>query len=133
MMSLQSIRAFSSSAARQSFARVQLLGTVGSVFFRETKDGQKFINYSLAVNRYSPDDTNNTDWFNISVFNEKHISTFEKILKPGVQLFVEADAKQRQVQDEQSGQNYNLTSLKQRSYDIVRFAKKTDDAEVDEQ
>jgi single-stranded DNA-binding protein len=109
------------------------LGTVGSVFFRETKDGQKFINYSLAVNRYSPDETNNTDWFNVSVFNEKHIATFEKILKPGVQLFVEADAKQRQVQDEQSGQNYNLTSLKQRSYDIVRFAKKTDDAEVDEQ
>lgn len=123
-MLLQSIRSFSVSAARQSFAKVQLLGTVGSVYFRETKDGVKFINYSLAVNRYNGQEEEQTaDWFSISVFNERAIQTFEKILKPGMQLFVEADVKQRQVQDEQSGQNYNLWSLKQNSFDVVRFAK----------
>jgi single-stranded DNA-binding protein len=124
-----SIRSFSSSLARQSFARVQLLGTVGSVNFRETKDGVKFINYSLAVNKYAPneEDGKSTDWFNVSVFNEAQVSAFEKFLKPGVQLHVEADARQRVVVDESSENKYTLTSFKQRSFDVVRYAKRTEE------
>lgn len=126
---LSAIRSFSLSTARASFSRVQLLGTVGNVHFKETRDGVKFINYSLAVNRYAPHEESGklTDWFNVSVFDERQIATFEKVLKPGMQLYVEAEAKQRQVQDEQSGSNYTLTNLKQRSFDVVRFAKKQEE------
>ncbi|ODV81417.1 nucleic acid-binding protein [Suhomyces tanzawaensis NRRL Y-17324] len=127
---LRQIRTLSSSIVRPSFARVQLLGTVGSVNFKETKDGVKFINYSLAVNRYSPNEEDRTtDWFNVSVFNENQVSAFEKFLKPGVQLFVEADARQRVVADEASESKYTLTSLKQRSFDVVRYAKREETEE----
>lgn len=121
-----SIRSFSNSSLRSSFAKMQLLGTVGNVNFRETRDGVKFINYSLAVNKYAPSEEHKTttDWFNISVFNERHVDSFEKFLKPGVQLFVECDVRQRVVTDEDSDNKYTLTSLKQTSFDVVRFAKK---------
>lgn len=128
---LSTIRSFSSSAMRALFARVQLLGTVGNVYFKELQNGTKFILYSLAVNRYNPQEESNkqTDWYSVAVFDEKQIATFEKVLKPGMQLYVEADAKQRPVTDEQSGANYVFTSLKQRSFDVVRFAKRQEDVE----
>lgn len=126
----QSIRNFSQSPARSAFAKMQLLGTVGNVTPRETKEGSPFINYSLAVNRYSPSDESNraTDWFNISVFNERHVSFFNNYLKPGMQLFVECDVKQRQLVDESGENKRTVTNLTQLSYDVVRFAKKEEES-----
>ncbi|KAG2731773.1 hypothetical protein G9P44_005360 [Scheffersomyces stipitis] len=113
-----SLRSFSTSVVRPSFARVSILGTVGNVNFRETKDGVKFINYSLAMARPPTGSI-------VSVFDEKQIAAFEKFLKPGVQLLVDADARQRVVADESSDSKYTLTSLKQRHFDVVRYAKRT--------
>lgn len=126
----QSIRNFSQSPARSAFAKMQLLGTVGNVTPRETKEGSPFINYSLAVNRYSPSDESNraTDWFNISVFNERHVSFFNNYLKPGMQLFVECDVRQRQLVDESGENKRTVTNLTQLSYDVVRFAKKEEES-----
>ncbi|KAG7195158.1 ssDNA-binding protein, mitochondrial [Scheffersomyces spartinae] len=125
------VRSFSVSATRNAFARMQLLGTVGSVNFRETKNGTKFINYSLAVNQYDPssEDNKTTDWFNVSVFDEKQISAFEKFLRPGAQLFVEADVRQRVLVDEEGENKHTLTSLKQVRFDVVRFPKKLEESE----
>lgn len=132
-----SIRSFSSSSARSAFAKMQLLGTVGNITNRETKDGVQFINYSLAVNRFNPsgneeDGTRQlTDWFNISVFNEKHVNAFNQFLRPGTQLFVECDVRQNVVDNGESKQTF--TSLRQNAYDVVRFARKpeTDEENVD--
>lgn len=125
------VRSFSVSATRNTFARMQLLGTVGSVNFRETKTGTKFINYSLAVNQFDPssEDKKTTDWFNISVFDEKQIAAFEKFLRPGAQLFVEADVRQRVLVDEEGENKHTLTSLKQVRFDVVRFPKKLEESE----
>lgn len=129
----QSLRSFSSSAARLAFAKMQLLGTVGIVNHRETKDGVPFINYSLAVNRFNPlgsveEGTRTiTDWFNVSVFDERHLHAFNSFLKPGTQLFVECDVRQRVVADEAGENKQVFTSLRQTSFDVVRFAKKTEE------
>lgn len=128
MLSLRSIRAFSSSSTRSAFAKMTLLGTVGSVNQRETKDGLPFISYSLAVNRYNPATEESTpDWFNVSVFDDKQVKAFSSFLRPGTQLYVEADVKQRQV--ESNGETRVYTSLNQTKYDVVRFSKKSEDAE----
>lgn len=121
-------RNFSSTSARNAFAKMQLMGTVGSVGARETKAGAPIINYSLAVNRYSPNEQNQraTDWFNISVFNERHISFFNEYLKPGMQLYVECDVRQKQLTDESGENKRYVTNLTQTSYDVIRFAKKDD-------
>lgn len=131
----QSVRSFSSSASRQAFAKMQLLGNVGNITPRETKDGVPFINYSLAVNRFNPlgsveDNTRTvTDWFNISVFDEKHVNAFNSFLRPGTQLFVECDVRQRVVADETGENKQVFTTLRQTSFDVIRHAKKPEEEE----
>lgn len=133
-----SIRQFSATAVKaRGFARAQILGTVGTVAFKETANNTKFVLYSLAVDRApNPKDSEKeteTDWYNIVAFNESHISAFEKFLKPGVVLHVNVDLKTRIVTDEQSSRTYHLTNMTQKSFDVVKFAKKVDDVEAHEE
>lgn len=131
LRSIVSQRSFSSSAIKSQFAKMQLLGRIGNVTHRETKDGVPFVSYSLAVNRYSPlnaEEGRNTvtDWYNISVFDDKQVSFFQNHLRSGAELFVEADVRQRTLVDE-SGENKSIvTSLRQTHFDVVRFPKKLD-------
>lgn len=120
-----SIRSFSSSISRQSFARIQLLGTVGRIESKETRDGNKFLTYSLAVNKFNPqaEDQKQTDWYNVAVFNDSQVSSMEKIVKKGAQLLVEADVQQRVLIDEDHNQT-RVANYKQLKYDVVRFARK---------
>lgn len=126
-----SIRNFSSTSARSAFAKMQLLGTVGSVTAKETSSGNPFISYSLAVNRFNPNEESkrSTDWFNISVFNERHLSFFNEYLKPGMQLYVECDVRQRQLIDEATDSKRYVTNLTQTNYDVIRFAKKDEESD----
>lgn len=132
LRSINAARSLSSSATRNAFARMHLLGSIGSIFEKETRDGTPYLNYSLAVNRYSPlsaQDGKNTvtDWYNISVFDEKHVSFFQTHLNPGAQVYVEADVKQRTVLDE-SGENKQVfTTLRQTRFDVVRFPRKKEE------
>lgn len=129
--SLVSTRTFTSSAVRSEFAKMQLLGVVGNITARETKDGVPFVTYSLAVNRFSPqtaEEGKNTvaDWYNISVFDDKQVSFFQSHLRSGAQLYVEADVKQRALVDESGDNKHIVTTLKQTHFDVVRFPKKLD-------
>lgn len=126
------MRSFSSSIPRNDFARMQLHGVVGKIVPRESKDYAPFLTYSLAVNRLmgsSEERTRSTDWYNISVFDEKQVSFFENYLAPGAVLIVDADVTQKQVADENGENKQTFTTLKQRKFDVVRFPKKPEAAE----
>lgn len=123
-------RAFSTTASRSAFAKMQLLGNIGSITPRETKDGVPFLTYSLAVNRYSPQAAENgntvADWYNLSVFDDRQVAFFTNHLRGGAQVYVEASVSQRQIVDE-NGEGKIVTSLRQTSFDVVRFPKKLED------
>ncbi|PSK39567.1 hypothetical protein C7M61_001365 [Candidozyma pseudohaemuli] len=123
-------RSFSTSATRSAFAKMQLLGNIGSITPRETKDGVPFLTYSLAVNRYNPQAAENgntvADWYNLSVFDEKQVAFFNNHLRGGAQVYVEASVSQRQIVDE-NGEGKIVTSLRQTSFDVVRFPKKLEE------
>ncbi|GEQ68697.1 hypothetical protein JCM33374_g2365 [Metschnikowia sp. JCM 33374] len=130
--STNATRAFSSTAARGAFAKIQLLGTIGSITEKETKDNRPFINYSLAVDRFSPGEAEEgksrvTDWYNLSVFDDKQVAFFSKHLRKGAQVYAEADIKQRSVADEAGGKSI-YTTMTQTRFDVVRFAKKPEAA-----
>lgn len=130
--SIVSQRSFSSSAVRGQFAKMQLLGTIGNVTPRETKDGVPFLTYSLAVNRYSPQSAEEgkstvADWYNISVFDDKQVTFFQNHLRSGAQVYVEADVRQRTIVDESGENKLIVTTLRQTSYDVVRFPKKLEE------
>lgn len=132
LRSIVPARTFSSSAVKSQFAKMQLLGTVGNLTTRETKDGVPFVTYSLAVNRYSPltaeeGKTTVADWYNISVFDEKHVTFFSNHLRSGAQVYVEADVRQRTLVDESGENKLIVTTLRQTGYDVVRFPKKLEE------
>lgn len=121
-------RSFSASTIRPQFARMQLLGSIGRMEVRETKEGVPFLSYSLAVSRYSPleaegDKKNVTDWYTISLFDEKALNFFQSYLAPGAQIYVDAEVKQRAIVDE-AGNRLYVTNLKQTGFDVVRFPRK---------
>ena len=130
----QQVRGFASSSLRAAFAKMSLMGTVGNVATKETREGVPYIRYSLAVNRYSPNASEErvTDWFNISVFNERHLNFFKDYLKPGMQLYVECDVRQRTIADENGENRRSLNSLRQTSYDVIRFAKRPEEQSQEE-
>lgn len=124
-------RSFSTSPSRAAFAKMQLLGNIGNITARETKDGVPFLTYSLAVNRYTNQNGESgtvAEWYNLSVFDEKQVNFFQNHLKAGAQVFVEADVRQRQIVDE-SGEGRIVTSLRQTNFDVVRFPKKATEEE----
>lgn len=123
------LRFFSLSTARGNFARMQLYGTIGKIVARESKDNKQFLTYSLAVNRYTgpaEDRTHSTDWYNVSVFEDKQVAFFENYLGPGATLIVDADVTQKQIMDETGEHKQVYTSLKQKKFDVVRFPKKSE-------
>lgn len=134
LRSIAQKRSFSSTAARSAFARMQLLGTVGNINFRETKDKTPFLNYSLAVNRYAPQQSEEgrntvTDWYSISVFDEKAVNFFQKHMGKGAQIYAETDVKQRTLLDESGENKQTYTSLVQTRFEVVRFPRKESEAE----
>lgn len=127
------IRRFSATpiARRPGFARAQILGTVGNVNFKETREGSKFVQYSLAVGKYDPraEEENRTEWYSISAFDERHVATFEKVLAPGAVILAHVNISLRQVIDEETGNTRLVTNYKQTSFDIIRWPKKKDAGE----
>lgn len=125
------LRSFSSTASRSDFARMQLYGCIGKIVARESKDNVPFLTYSLAVNKVlgGAEKVRSTDWYNISVFDEKHVSFFENHLGPGAVLIVDADVTQKQLADENGENRQIFTTLKQKKFEVVRFPKKTEEVE----
>lgn len=130
-------RAFSITPARSNFAKMQLIGSVANVQAKETKDGSTFLTYALAVSKFSPlspaDDfgkRNVTEWYNITVFDDKQVSLFQNYMGNGARVYVEADVKQRTVIDENENKLV-FTSLTQTKVEVLRFPKKPE-ADVEE-
>ncbi|KAK6198747.1 putative telomere binding protein [Scheffersomyces amazonensis] len=117
------IRSFSSSPARSAFARAQFLGSVGHVNLRETKDGNKFMQYSLAVNKSTRDGQQLTDWYNITVFNEAQVASLEKFLKSGSRLIVDADIRQSTWVDEENVTHHS-TNFRQTHFELLSFGRR---------
>ncbi|KAF8000744.1 hypothetical protein HF325_004533 [Metschnikowia pulcherrima] len=127
LKSIAATRAFSSTASNK-FAKIQLLGRIGNITYKETKDNRPFLNYSLAVDRYAPNDAPEgkltvTDWYSLSVFDDKQVAFFQNHLDKGAQIYAEADIKQKTVQDE-AGEKLVYTTMYQTRYEVIRFPKK---------
>lgn len=114
-------------STRNGFARMQLLGNVGSISVRETKAGEPWLSYSLAVNRYSRDETRPTEWYNITSFDNKHVEFFNNHVRPGTRLLVNADVTQRDVPGEGDEEVKHYTTLRQTDYEILNFGKRPED------
>jgi hypothetical protein len=76
-----SARHFSSSAARNSFARVQILGRIGQdITEAESAQGNKYIRYPVAVQTKKDGPVS---WFNVLSFNEQQNNFLVQYVRKG--------------------------------------------------
>lgn len=76
-----SIRQFSSSSIRNSFARAQILGRIGSdIVETESSNGSKYVRYPVAVQTKKDGPVS---WFNIISFNENQNGFLTQYVKKG--------------------------------------------------
>ncbi|EGW32533.1 uncharacterized protein SPAPADRAFT_61597 [Spathaspora passalidarum NRRL Y-27907] len=126
-------RSLSSTAPRFNFARASFVGTVGHSEIKTSEKGVKYAKYSLAVHRYPKDREPETEWFNITAFDR--VDSLEKVLRPGNLMHVEAHIQTTKLIDEDNKASFH-TNYVQRSYDVLRFGRRpeqAEDAESEEQ
>ena len=96
--------------------RVELIGRVGKEpEIRTMANGGKLCNFSLATtetwkDKSSGEKKEQTQWHNISIFNEGIVGIIERYVKKGSRLFIEGALKTRKWTD-QSGQDRYTTEI----------------------
>ncbi|KAI5283951.1 hypothetical protein KEM54_001701 [Ascosphaera aggregata] len=111
-------RAFSTSAARP-YARVQLIGNLGSdPELVATSTGREIIRYTLAV-QASRSDPSKVSWFRISSFAEGSQREFLLGMTKGSKVFVDGDISTRSFEDAE-GKKTTSVNIVQRQLEVLR-------------
>jgi single-strand DNA-binding protein len=66
--------------------KISIIGNVGTIDERATKEGESFVNFSVAVNTKERGQQV-TDWFNCTAFG-KNAETFLKYMNKGGKVYV---------------------------------------------
>jgi single stranded DNA-binding protein len=106
-----SVRAFSTSPLRASFAKLQAIGRVTNDFeVQQSANGVPYIRYTLAVNNRDQQ----ASFFNIAVFNPSAQDFMQKHIFKGSQVYIEADVSSRKYETP-NGENRYTFDFVQRS------------------
>lgn len=90
-----------------SLNKVMLIGNLGKdPEVRQTQDGQKIVNFTLATNEVWKDKAtgerrDKTEWHRVVVFNEKLADVCEKFVKKGTKVYLEGQIQTRKWTDAQ--------------------------------
>lgn len=84
---MQQIRHLHATARKMDFARMSIIGRVGTDFAEHTSSNdKKYVKYSVAS---QPRKDGQTNWFNITVFSEPQINFLTQYVRKGyVSLFL---------------------------------------------
>ena len=93
-----------------------IIGNLGSnPEIRQTQDGTKIANFSVATNEYwRTKDTNErkekTEWHRIVIFNDRLADVSEKYLKKGMKVYIEGQLQTRKWNDSE-GKEHVTTEI----------------------
>ncbi|RDW78448.1 hypothetical protein BP5796_06300 [Coleophoma crateriformis] len=108
-------RAFSTSTARSSFAKMTIVGRLGDVpAIEATSTGREILKYVVGTNS-GPKDNQKTSWFRVvSFMDEGPQRDFIASLDKGTLVYVEGDASMSSYQDENQKTRTSLSIVQQR-------------------
>jgi len=107
----------------QGVNKVILIGNVGKTpEIRQLQNGNEVANFSIAINEYWKDKDGerkeNTQWFNIVIYNKGLVEITKKYISKGSKLSIEGKLNNRKYQDSLGHDKYiteiicsNLTLL----------------------
>lgn len=82
MSMLRQVRQFSATARKLDFSKMSIVGRIGSEFTENTsaKSNNRYLRYSIAS---QPRKDGQTNWYNITVFNEPQINFLTQYVRKG--------------------------------------------------
>lgn len=120
MFRLAQRRAFSATARTNDFAKMSIIGRIGSEYQEfTTANDTRYLKYSIAS---QPRKDSNTNWFNVTVFNTNHINFMTQYVKKGALVYIEADASNYTFEREDGSRGQSL-SLVQRDINLLKNPK----------
>ncbi|KAF4624425.1 hypothetical protein G7Y89_g13746 [Cudoniella acicularis] len=110
-----SARAFSTSAARPSFAKMTIVGRLADrPEVQATSSGQEILRYAVGTNS-GPRDNQKTNWFRVTSFlPEGPQRDFISSLDKGTLVYVEGEASMSQYQDADGKSRSSLNIVQRR-------------------
>ncbi|CCH60801.1 hypothetical protein TBLA_0D03010 [Henningerozyma blattae CBS 6284] len=118
-----STRQLHASARALDFAKMSIVGRIGTDFSEHTTGNDKrYIKYSIAA---QPRRDGQTNWFNVTVFNEPQINFLTQYVRKGALVYIEADASNYTFEREDGSRGISL-SLVQREVNMLRNGKVVD-------
>ncbi|EDO18989.1 hypothetical protein Kpol_2002p60 [Vanderwaltozyma polyspora DSM 70294] len=116
----QQVRSFHATARKLNFAKMSIVGRIGSEFTQHTSQNDvKFVRYSIAS---QPRRDGQTNWFNVTVFNEAQMNFLQQYVRKGALVYIEADASNYNFEREDGSKGYSL-SLVQRDFNLLKNGK----------
>lgn len=120
------VRHLHASARRSNFAKMSIVGRIGSDFTEYTSsNNNRYLKYSVAS---QPRRDGPTNWFNITVFNEHQINFLTQYVRKGALVYVEADAANYSYEREDGSKGTSL-SLVQKEVNLLKNGKSEESTE----
>ncbi|CAI4056664.1 hypothetical protein SKDZ_03G0940 [Saccharomyces kudriavzevii ZP591] len=122
-------RFFHATAKKMDFSKMSIVGRIGSEFTEHTSaNNNRYLKYSIAS---QPRREGQTNWYNVTVFNEPQINFLTEYVRKGALVYVEADAA-NYVFERDDGSKGTTLSLVQKDINLLKNGKKIEDAEGQE-
>ncbi|KAI8383395.1 probable Single-stranded DNA-binding protein RIM1, mitochondrial [Nakaseomyces glabratus] len=120
MSMLRQVRQFHATARKLDFSKMSIVGRIGSEFTENTSaNNHRYLRYSIAS---QPRKDGQTNWYNITVFNEPQINFLTQYVRKGALVYVEADAANFTFEREDGTKGTTL-SLVQKDFNLLRNGK----------
>lgn len=119
-------RGFHATSRKLDLSKMTIVGRIGSELTEYTsQNNNRYLKYSVAS---QPRREGQTNWFNLTVFNDAQINFLTQYVRKGALVYVEADASNYTFERE-DGSRGTILNLVQRDFNLLKNGK----AEVTEE
>lgn len=120
-------RGFHATSRKLDLSKMTIVGRIGSELTEYTsQNNNRYLKYSIAS---QPRKDGQTNWFNLTVFNDSQINFLTQYVRKGALVYVEADASNYTFERE-DGSRGTVLNLVQRDIDLLKNGRTESTEEV---
>ncbi|GCE98057.1 ssDNA-binding protein, mitochondrial [Zygosaccharomyces mellis] len=110
-------RGFHATSRKLDLSKMTIVGRIGSELTEYTsQNNNRYLKYSVAS---QPRREGQTNWFNLTVFNDAQINFLTQYVRKGALVYVEADASNYTFERE-DGSRGTILNLVQRDFNLLK-------------
>ncbi|GAV54234.1 hypothetical protein ZYGR_0AK07360 [Zygosaccharomyces rouxii] len=110
-------RGFHATSRKLDLSKMTIVGRIGSELTEYTsQNNNRYLKYSIAS---QPRREGQTNWFNLTVFNDAQINFLTQYVRKGALVYVEADASNYTFERE-DGSRGTILNLVQKDFNLLK-------------